>query len=357
MNTTGIRLSIILTTFVILTLAACSGPVTVELTREATATQTQTPPQPTSTRTPAVTLTPIPPIDLTQQTWYSTAAAIQKTERAVSQQNWDLKETQITEFSIDCERINLLYSQISPDGNWAAVSCGNKINQTLIVQKRDGTKWVLDFQAYLSPETHKDIMGNLGAKFWSPDSEYLFFTLGLGYDGGGDYCFPIPGDYGDYGLFRLEAKTGEWVTLIPSTDNFPGYEIEFSPTGRRYAASLDGITVSDLRTGETKSITTNGVVERLIWSPDGKSLAYSVASCDEGNVKSSETYTWNAVTNTTKLLMKADDQVLRPEFWVNHQTLRIIGEEHHGLDTFFTIYQYDIEQGNLLFTATATPYP
>lgn len=336
---------------VVLLLAACCSPATSEPTLTAIFTS-----KPSATQTLGLTVTITPSMDATQQTWYSTASAIQKTELAASQQNWDEKKAKIAEFQVNCERVNDYYSELSPDENWAAVSCGNKINQTLIVQNRDGTQWVLDFKDFLSPEIPENIMGILGAKFWSLDSGYLFFTLGLGYDGGGDYCFPTSGDYGDYGLFRLDVNTGEWVVLIPSTNNFPGYEIEFSTNGKWYAATLNGITITDLQTGVTRSITTEGIVERLLWSPDGTSLAYSLASCDEIGVKSSETNIWNE-RESTKLIMDIDDQVLRPEYWVDDQTLRIISEKIRGLDTFYTIYLYDMHRETLIFTGTATPYP
>ena len=310
---------------------------------------------PISTPTLIASLTPNPTIDSTQQSWHSTALAMEATERAVNQQSQDEKETQVAEFSSDCENVNLYPSKISPDGNWLAVSCGYKRNQTLTVQNKNGTKWVLDFKDFLSKESSDEIMGLLSPKFWSPDGSYLFFTIGLGYEGGGNDCFPQ--DRGAYGLFRLNVKTGAWATLIPPTDSFPGYEIEFSPTGRRYAITLDSVLITDLQTGESTKLATDETIERLSWSPDGKYLAYSLASCDEQHVISSAIYTWDASTNQTQVLLERDGIILRPESWVDNSMLRIIGEEITGLDTFYTIYQYNIQQGSLVFTSTATPNP
>lgn len=326
-------------------------------------TETLTPLEPTATLVPTSTqvltasLTPIPTIDSTKQAWHATAIAIQATERAVSQQARDEKETQIAQFSIDCESINSYPSSISPDGKWFAASCGGKRDQKLVVQNTEGTKWILEFKDFLSPESPDEMPGSLAPKFWSLDGEYLYFTIGLGYSGGGDYCFPGHGDYGDYGLFRLNLKKGLWATVIPSTDSFPGYEIEFSPTGRRYAITTDGVRITDLQTGEVTKIETNATIERLSWSPDGKYLAYSVASCDEQSVISSSTYVWDTSTNQSQIVFKTDGIVLRPESWENNSMLRIIGEEILGGDAFYTIYEYDIQQGDLLFTGTATPYP
>jgi hypothetical protein len=340
---------------------ACSSQNAIEPTIAITSTKSLVPPDqtatpaPTSTPTLLASLTPMPPIDSTQQTWQSTAVAIRKTENAITQQAVNDRETQIAEFSITCEDTSSNSTNVSPDGNWITASCGYKRDQTLIVQNTNGTKWVLDFKDFLSSETPEEIMGLLHPKFWDPASNYLFFTTELGYDGGGDYCFPQ--NRGDYGLFRLNVKNGEWATLIPATDSFPGYEIEFSPTGRRYAITLDGVMITDLQTGKISKIETNAVVERMVWSPDGTYLAYSLANCDEQNILSSTTYIWDASTNRVQVILETKGKMLSPESWIDNSTLRIIGKEISGLDWIYTVYDYDIAQRDLIFTGTTTPNP
>jgi len=199
-------------------------------------------------------------------------------------------------------------------------------------------------------------MGGLYPKFWSPDGEYLYFTSGIGYDGGGDDCFPS--SRGHYGLFRINLKTGSWTTLIPPTDSFPGYGIEFSLTGRRYAATIDGVMMTDLNNGDVATINVSGIVEGLSWSPDGVHLAYSVASCGEQSVQSSSVYVRDALTNQTQMLFVATDgTLLKPEAWIDNSTLRIEGGKRVDLDMLYTVYLYDITQNSLLFTNTATPSP
>lgn len=229
-------------------LAACgseisSAPTITELPLSITNTPTATSVTPTISPTKRISRpskTPTPTIDPTEFAIYNTEA----TARA---QIWNNKATQIAEFSVECDDLNSYASRISPDEKWFASSCGYKRDQTLIVQNKEGTKWVLDFKNFLNPEAlynGQPPMGGLYPKFWSPDGEYLYFTSGIGYDGGGDDCFPS--SRGDYGLFRINLKTGSWTTLIPPTDSFPGYGIEFSLTGRRYAATIDGVMVTDL---------------------------------------------------------------------------------------------------------------
>jgi Tol biopolymer transport system component len=310
---------------------------------------------PTSRRLTFVSPTFAPTPDSTQQTWYATAVTIQETERAESQHLRDEKETQIAQFSVDCEYLNTYSSGISPDGKWFAASCEYKRDQTLIVQDKEGTKWILEFEDFLNVDTSRGIMGAVYPKFWSPEGEYLYFTIGLGYDGGGNYCFPT--SRGDYGLFRLNLKTGLWSTQISSTNSFPGYEIEFSPTGRHYAVTMDGVVITDLQTGDQTSIETNGVIETMKWSPDGKYLAYSVASCDEERVISSSVYVWDTSTNHLQKLFEIDGIILKPKSWIDNSTIRIIGEEIRYPKSLYTIYEYDLIQESIIHTNTATPSP
>jgi hypothetical protein len=342
----------------LLSQSACGAQVSIEPTTTATFTKTPNPIKtltPTSTPTLGASLTSSPTVDSTQQTWHATAVAIQTAERLESMQSWDAKETQIAQFPTTCDDLNFYSSKISPDGQWFAASCGYKRNQTLRVLSIDGIKWVLDFEDFLSPESPDGISGALNPEFWSPEGNYLYFRIELGYSGGGNDCFPR--ERGAYGLFRLNLANGSWATVIPSTNSFPGYDIKFSPTGRRYAITLNGVIITDLQTGESTKMATNGTVEKLSWSPDGKQLAYSTASCDDEKVQSSSVYIWDSTTNQVQILLEMDEIILTPELWVDTSTLRIIGEEIKGLDSFYTIYEYSIEPQKLLFTGTATPNP
>lgn len=339
---------------------ACSAQVSREPT--ATATLTKTPNlittlTPTLTPTFRASFTPTPTEDATQQTWRSTALAIQTEARATSMQSWYAKETQVAEFFIDCERVNSYSSNISPNGKWFAASCDDKENSTLVVQNKEGTKWVLEFKEFLSKDSPEGMWGAVSPKFWSPDGSYLYFTIGLGYSGGGNYCFPQPWDRGDYGLFRLDLLKGIWSTIIPSTAFFPGYEIIFSPTGRRFAISLNGVTIADLNTGENIQLGVNGIIERMSWSPDGKYLAYASAICDDEKIISSSIYIWDTTTSQFQILFEVDKMILRPESWISNSTLRIAGEEIIGFDSAYTIYEYNIEPRGLLLSGTETPNP
>jgi Tol biopolymer transport system component len=338
---------------------ACTSQVMVEPAITATLVEN---PKPIDALTSTVTLesfdslTPTPTVEPTWQAWHATALAIYQTEREQRDQSRDEMMTQVAQFPKACEGMGFNAGSLSPDGKWFAASCSNKSDQSsLIVQNRDGAKWILDFKDYLSPKTPVDMSGFLHPKFWSPDGNYLYFTNELGYDGGGDYCFPD--NWWEYGLFRLDLSTGAWSTVVPSTNAFPGYAIEFSPTGRRFAITQDGVTITDLQTGVSAKIAIQGTVEGMIWSPDGKYLAYSSAICDSEKIISS-TMVIRDVTNDQSIsLFKEDGKILKPEEWVGNSTLRVIGEEIVDFDSLYTIYVYSIEPNRLLFNGTATPGP
>lgn len=351
--------NIFFTTFLLILLVACGNFVetTVQEENLITATVpftdtllvTKVP-----SRTPTMTKTLTSTLNPTQQTWLSTAITIQRTENAVTQQAIEAKSTTIAEFPIiNCSESSF-YSEISPDGEWIASSCGYKRNQTLILQNKEGIEWILEFKDFLPPSFSEGGSGSLHAVFWDTEGKYLYFTTSLGWSGGGDLCFP---GYGTNGLFRLNLKTGSWITLINPPEYFPGDEIKFSPTGRRYATNVSGIIITDINTGEVTQIDAFGVIE-FNWSPDGTNLAYSVASCnEEGFVVSSSLYIWNALTTQSRLILTTEEILLSPSSWENNSTLRITGEKLIDYNYLYTIYLYDITQETVVFTGTATPQP
>jgi len=295
----------------------------------------------------------------TQQAWFATAEVAQNIADTATRQAQDAKETKVAQFPSACGDTYPDESSISPDGNWLAASCGYTSDQTLVIQNKEGIKWVLDFQNFLTQKVLQNgvPMGLLRPKYWSPDGNYLYFVPVIGADAGGNDCFPRY--KGDYGLFRLDLKTGSWVTLIHPTDSLLGYGIEFSPTGRRYVTDIGGITVTDLKTGDETKVYLYDDVEGFIWSPDGTQLAFTVASCEEekGTVLSSSVYVWDALKNEKRILFTTNEMVLRPQDWINNSTFRISGDKFVDQDMVHTIYVFDAATNNVVFSGTATPNP
>lgn len=299
----------------------------------------------TWTPSPKSTITLTPTLNLTQQTWVATYIAGKETQQELNQKIQEMEAIEIEKFSINCD--SYYSSDLSPNGEWLATSCNNKIDQSLVVQNKQGVNWVIKFNDLLHPNlTNQGMPGSVVVMFWGTEGKYLYFTTSLGWSGGGDFCFP---GYGTNGLFRLNLSTGSWSTLIPSPEYFPGDEIKFSPTGRRYAVDLNGITVTDLNTGEATQIKATGIIE-FIWSPDGTNLAYSVANCnEEGFIVSSSIYIWDALKNDSRLILTIEKTLLTPISWNENSPLKIKGEEYVDGHISYVLYEYFLKNDELIF--------
>jgi len=303
---------------------------------------------------PSATQTLIPLGVYTERARQSTAIVIATMDRAAVEQAWDEKRTQIDQFSVGCNELEFYLTEISPDGNWIAASCGYKRDQTLIVKSKQGVSWVVEYKELISPNQ----TGALFPVFWDVEGGYLYFSGSKGSSSGGNQCFPV-NLYRDssYGLFQLNLNQGSWVILLPPTDSF--YGIRFSPTGRRYAVDMNGITIADLKSGDLVEIDTSGVMD-LLWSPDGRYLAYSVANCNEsGWAQSAAVYVWDSTTNLTQEIfsIKVEKILLYPEVWIDNSTLRVSVEKPTDTHPLYDIYDIDIVSGSFVLWGTATPSP
>jgi WD40 repeat protein len=221
----------------------------------------------------------------------------------------------------------------------------------LIVLSREGTKWLIDFTDFLNPEL-EGMMGRFEPLAWSVDGRFLYFTKILGWDSGGNQCFP---GIGVFGLYRLHLRTGNLTTLV-SSDDFSGNEIRFSPTKEYYAVAGDGIKITNLINGKITAINNSGVIA-MSWSPDGKYLAFSVASCGEILVESSSIFVWDSKMDQTKALYTTEEMLLRPISWIDNSNLRFEGEKWDGNNNYYTIFEYALAEDRMLFSGTETPQP
>jgi hypothetical protein len=98
----------------------------------------------------------------------------------------------------------------------------------------------------------------------------------------------------------------------------------------------------------------------LLWSSDGRYLAYSVASCDEvGWVQSAAVYVWDSSTNRTQEIFSIATEkiLLYPESWIDNSTLRVSVEKPTVTHPLYEIYDFDIASGSLILWGTATSSP
>lgn len=250
-------------------------------------------------------------------------------------------------------------ASISPDENWTAISCGYKENQIMLVLNNQEIRWLLDYQDFIRPD-FADLTGALRPIVWSSDGRFLYFTKELGWDGGGNQCF-VFGNM--YGLYRLHLQTGTVVTMFPTDDQFSGDQISFSPNTEYYAIEYYAnhahrLRIANTLSGEVEVMTINASnVMSMIWSPDSRYLAYSVASCGEQLVEDSSLYVWDSDTRQSLMLYSVEDMLLADISWVNNTTIRFKGEVWDGSDVLITYFEYDLVRDGLTFSATATPRP
>ena len=334
------KTSSILVISILLLVAGCvskSPAATFQTTINETPTSTRTP-RPTLTRKPTITSTLIrPTIPAATLIAKSTLEPLQK---------------QCAGYETDSSS----YSEISPNGEWFAISCGYKRNQKLVVQNLEGIKWVINFSDFF--DTTIDGEGGFEPLAWSSDGRFFYFSKVFGISGGGNQCFP---GHGVYGLYRLHLKTGTLVTLIPSNrffpgNEFPGTEIKFSPTSGYYAVDRHGVTITNLHNDEIIVIDTSDVME-MDWSPDGRFLVFSTATCGEELAEFSSMYVWDSVTKHTEEIFSIQGMLLTPNTWISPSMIRFEGEAWDGIYYIYTLFDYDLAGNKMIFSGTATPRP
>ena len=347
---------LIVIVFIGFVLIACGNPiaqteVTITDTPLLPSTPSKTPfptlpRQPTFTVVPTKTITLTPTLNPTQQIWVATNVSIRATQRVINENERENRGKEIDKFPIVCS--DSYDFDVSPDFKWLATNCGDKTYSILVVQNKEGTKWVLDFEDFLDESFSEGVPGGVGTVFWDMEGQYLYFTVYIGWSGGGNYCFPEGG--GGLGLFRLNLKNGSVATLIDRHARFPGDKMRFSPTGRRFAVDINGITITDLQTGNEIQLNVSGVMD-LIWSPDGRYLAYSVSRCNkEGFIIDSSLYVWDSLINESRFILQLEKTILYPTSWDDISNLEVYGQDYTDniYDATYLIYEYDITQEELI---------
>jgi hypothetical protein len=271
--------------------------------------------------------------------------------------------TQIASFPAICKKIDPIYPSQSPSGNWLAISCGNIQNQTLEIVSKDGKRWILHFRDYLAKEfilNDYTPPGSLFPEFWTNDEEYLYFTPYISTDRGGNCYF---GGYGNgvQGLYRIDVNTGTVSATLPtpSYSLSRGYEIAFSPGGRRLAYTsrlnnnLSRTAILDLKTGEELTVDIeDDIVGKLIWSPGGSELAYVTCRNAYDSLVSDKSAIkiYSLETHISKKILEVEENFLNIQSWDGNNLLRIA---KYDLYTNETSYQfYDWSSGEL---TTPTP--
>jgi WD40 repeat protein len=339
-------------------LSACTG------TRVSRETATATPSMPT----PAFIASPQPPVSPTVTLRPSNTPTLRRptnnfreTLRAAFTEQAFVEGTATPTaiFPITCDDFQQDNTYLSHHGNWLAISCGYSRNQRLEIVSKEGKRWMLKLIDFVPTEFIQDGSTGYGALYpehWTIDEKYLYFASYLGFDGGGACLY----GFGDAGLFRINVNDGTISTILPESSWGAGYEITFSPDGRRLAYDYDHLVIIDLKTGEKVTVKTGDeAVGDLTWSPDGSQLAY--ASChaipddtypDQYQVEKSSIKIFSLKSQSSKTILEVKKNFLRIERQTGNPLLKIINEDWQANKTDYIIFNWSSEQ---ITTATPTP--
>jgi len=186
-------------------------------------------------------------------------------------------------------------NDLSPDGNWLAVSCQpadlSKFVGTKITQLHGTTIWEVSFydlygiyqKSTVLPEGIQD--GEMQVVHWTMDGNYVYLNPDF-------CCVDVPQNIffsrfqNSLGIYRLDLLSGEiTATLQPFRgDMIPGYVASFSPSGKYLVYVIAGeprnVHIYNLQTGDTFIITldeqyiASGLFE---WSQDSKRAIFVAA--------------------------------------------------------------------------------
>jgi dipeptidyl aminopeptidase/acylaminoacyl peptidase len=331
---------------------------TIRFEPKFTPTTTPTPtndPSPVPSRTPAITLTPAPS-NTTDSTQYAEETSAPLTEEAQSTLNAAFSYTCYDNYAID---------RFSPDKKWKVLSCEEEDIPKMVVENQSGTIWKLKYEDFLSLSKEEKERGiavsaNLYPIHWSPDGDYLYFTSYGGAEGGGT-CFY---GFGVQGMFRLELQTGKVSTILAllPPDDWNGYQVAFSPTGRRfsysrgYAEGKNSFHLVDVLTGEETTFATEQQNGTFRWSPDGASLAYSTSLCtnDPQSVIRSFIKILNIADLSTRTIAQSDTDFLTIDDWSAKDNLLTIERESYVVNEITTL---SLDPNKSIVISSASPTP
>jgi hypothetical protein len=264
----------------------------------------------------SLTFTSTPSPSTVMQTSVPANTIRPKNQRAtMTEQAFDLLSTNVASFSPACKASDFRVPSLSPSGNWLAITCGYAHDQTLEVDGKEGKRWILQLADYVPEDLVENgkfiTYGALLTAHWTNDETYLFFKPSIGFDGGGT-CFY---SFGAGGLFRLNLINGTVTTTLSKSNWGGGYDIAFSPTGRKmaYAYNSGQPIIFDLNTGEKDTIEVgDNSIGHLTWSPDGLELAYAACHANrEGVEENSSVRIFSLVSHTTKTILNVGRNILR----------------------------------------------
>jgi hypothetical protein len=236
----------------------------------------------------------------------------------------------------------------SPNRVWSVIKTtwikGHEFSVHLIVKSDwDKVEWVIEDAVYT--DTPGEEFPSPVPFYWSINGRYLYFT----HQTSGDGCYG-GGKYRTEGLSRLDLSNGKISEVFP---NFSSW-MSISPDENYLAYFVytkKGITLRKVSSGKEEvleMLVQQKEGERLIdqsnivWSPDGKSLLYTVLSgaCDMPPYS-----TWlirvNAANRTQKIIIENDPRGFIPISWV--ETNQVLVRDNDGQIWLFNLSNGEVK--------------
>lgn len=241
----------------------------------------------------------------------------------------------------------------SPDGLWMTELCNNEDDKDLILtisNKESGTLWKLLYQDFI-PQMDFVPDGGMAVAHWSNDGKYVYFYTYANSSGGG--CFR-PYSPGGWGLFRLELKTGNVVSILPLGDNeYTWYGFSFSPTNKYlvYGVHSENFVILDMKSDKLFNIDHQNDFSDgggFIWSKDESRFIYSTGTW----TSNSENYSLRLVdvkTGKENILLESDNSCFLAKEWDGENIVLIEQIEPHGQKAAL---EYDLKTNTV---STLTP--
>ncbi len=299
----------------------------------------------------AQSATPIPSFSIKPTNLIKTKTPPPDVKGTLAEQVIEQDKTLIASLANACDDA---YISRSPEGNWSAVSCGYKRDQSLHVVSKTGKKWLVLFKDYVSKEYIRDgqtPMGGLSPDHWTNDGMYLYFRSAIAFSGGGRCSYHDSGQ----GLYRLNLENGAISATLEPLIGPDAYIIAFSPNGQWLAYNTGIPTILNLQTGESIVLQEGGKkIGDFAWSPDSLRLAYGacqVTDHDPNLVKSS-VMIFSLSTRQTETILEVNGGFLTIR--KGQGSSLVIHDEYYDKHPKYFYYYWSIDK-LILPTLTVTP--